>query len=334
MPLTETIAEVKEVLPKLVAKISSNSLLPNIRRAEEKYIVPLTGRELYDDLVTRYNTSNLDDDEQKDLIKYIRLVTAAYGYLDELPTLQLTLTNEGLRTMTTAEMTKVVGWEYKDFKAFLLATALDGVEAMLGHLWAHKVYFTLWRESDAYKQFTSLLIRTGAEFSQYYSLHQPMRTFYAFKPVVKDVQEDYLSDGFGEALMRYCISVESPSGEEEKIISLLKKALAYLTIKQAGNKYAIRMSDSGFTITNSGDPEGEEAGRSEASYKLLKMQLDACEQEGLKCISKAKKRLVAYRKSTDSSDEFNAAFDEGPLVSYIDSKVRDSGNSRRKIFRM
>jgi hypothetical protein len=59
MALIKTIAEIKAVLPRLVSNLSDTSLLPNFDRAEEKYLVPVTGRDLYNDIKTKYDAPHL-----------------------------------------------------------------------------------------------------------------------------------------------------------------------------------------------------------------------------------------------------------------------------------
>jgi len=335
MALTKTIAEIKEVLPKVVANQNSASLLPNFDAAEQTYLVPLIGNELYTLLQTKYTAEDLTP-KQTALLKHIRLFTAAYAYHDEAIASHVVVTDDGLRTMSTDNMPKAVGWEYKEHKAFLLDRALYGAENMLAYLWANKADFAEWTGSTAYKQFASLLIRTGTEFSEQYKLYQPMRTFYALRGHAEDVQNDYIVSGIGSKLVTYLVEKEAPSADEAVIIKALKKAMAFFSIRRACDHLSVRFSDSGFTIINEimgGDRESEDAGRSAASDQRIKDMKKVCDREGKNFMLSAKRLLVKHRASGTSTAEFNEAYDEGPLFEYKDPSEKTSGNETRKIFR-
>lgn len=334
MALITTIDEIKEVLPKLVSNLNSTSLLPNFDAVEQKYIVPLIGNALYQDLTDRYKTDNLNNPEQQ-LVKHLRLIVAAYGFLDELPAAHVTLTDDGVRTMDTQAMPKAVGWEYKELKAFLQTRALDGTEVVLNYLWKNKSTFTLWADSDECKQFESLLIRTGTDFNEQYRLYQPMRTYYLLKSLTEDVQGYYLLSALGKDLLHYFIQLESPGEEEKAIIKYLKKGLAYLTVKFAAEHYNVRFNDGGFTVisTFGGDRDTDDSGRSTASAQQLQLKMNACRRDGESFIARAKSAIVKLRADSAVSADFIVAFDAGPLKSYIDPATKTKGNEKRKVFR-
>ncbi len=247
--LIKTIAEVKSVLPKLVANLNSTSLLPNFNAVEEKYLVPIIGNELYADLQTKYDGNTLSVGELA-LLKHIRLVIAAYGFLDDLASTHVAITDFGVRTSATESMPKAVGWEYKAIKEFLIDKSTDGTEVLLNYLWKKKADFALWTASDQYKDFQGFLIRTGTDFNNHYKLHQPMRTFYALKGVINDVQYEYLLPALGKELLKYFVDETGVTAEEKVIAWTLKKALSFFTIKRAGEHYNVQFGASGFTIVS------------------------------------------------------------------------------------
>lgn len=332
MALIKTIAEIKEVLPKLVSNLNSQSLLPNFNAVEEKYLTPLIGDALYDSLQTKYNANTLTSDELI-LVKHIRLVIGSYAFLDETAATHVFLTDQGVRVNSTGNMQKAVGWEYKELKKFLKDRALDGTEVLLKYMWKKKADLPLWTESEAYKQFEGLIIRTGTDFSDQYRLFQPMRTFYSIKQRTADAQDFYLVSGLGKTLVDYFLQKEDPSDGEKEILKQLKKALAFFTIKHTGEHDTVRFGENGFTVVEDNDTESDEANASVASVQLLNKKLKACDRDGKNFMLAAKRLLVAYRKGETGSIEFNTAFDASKLFAYIDPKCKTSGNERRKIFR-
>jgi hypothetical protein len=333
MALIKTIEEAKEVLPKLLSSLEDDSFLPNIDATEEKYITPLIGDALYSDLQTKYDAVTLSADETL-LVKHIRLVSLSYGFLDELIASHVVIGSDGVRTMDTTNMPKAVGWEYRELKTYLQDRAFDGTEILLKFLWKKKASFPIWTGSNEYAKFQGMLIRTGTDFNEQYGLYQPMRTFVALRAVVADAQDFYLLSGLGEDLLNYFLQIEDPGKEEKAIIKQLKKALANFTIKHAGDKYAVRFSENGFTIVNElGNKDSDDQTRTAVSGDLLEKKLKACDRDGKDFMAMAKKLLAKWRTSGSSSEAFNTAFDAGPLKSYVDPKEKKSGNERRKIFR-
>jgi hypothetical protein len=266
MALIKTINEVKAVLPKLVSNLSDASLLPNFDAAEIKYLVPIIGMNQYNDIVAKYSADpqTLSAEEQK-LLKHLQLLVTVNAFRDDMIINHVMWSDQGLRTITTQEMGKPVGWEFKELKNFFVNRASDAEEILLTYLWTNKASYALWTASDEYKQFTSLLIRTGTDFSAQFKLYQPMRTYYSLQSIVAEVQELYLQSAIGEDLLIYLRDKNAPSSDETTAIKLLKRSLALLSIKESYLKLSVRMSDAGFTtvgLSRTGDPEDSEvAGR-------------------------------------------------------------------------
>jgi hypothetical protein len=332
MALIKTINEIKAVLPRLVSNLTDTSLLPNFDRAEEKYLVPITGKDLYNDIVTKYNASSLSVTEQK-ILKQMQLVISAYAFLDEMAFSHSKITDGGIRTLNTTQFQKAVGWEYKELKRSLENTALDGIEVLLQGLIDQNS--SLWTNSNQYKEFNSLIIKTGLDFNQYESLYQPLRTYWSIKSVVSDVQENYVRNAIGPDMIDYFISLSAPTDEEKHILKLLKKAIANYTIKHACEKYSARFDSNGFTVVaqRGGDAEGETAGRADG-VPVLDIKLKAHERDGNAYLAKALYELNLWYNNTNVPTTFKTAYEAGPLASYKQPQDRDRGNGTRKIFRL
>ena len=334
MPLIKSISEVAAVLPKLTSHLNNDSLLPNFAAAEEKYLVPIIGNALYEDLQTKYNDNDLSDSEGV-LLSHIQLLVASYGFLDELAASHVLITDGGIRTQSTGDYQKAVGWEYKELKSFLSDRVCDATEVLLHYLFSHKNDLALWTASDAYKSFKGLLIRTGIDFAEQYKLYQPMRNFYALKSLMRDQQDSYITSGIGEDLLNYFLAKEAPSDDEKKILQQLKKALAYFTIKHTTEYYAVKFNDSGFSILSvrGGDHETGDSGLSAATVNSIERLHKACDRDGKNFMAHAKGLLIDLRKSFDTTNDFTTAFDKGPLVKKLTPTDYTSGNDKRKIFR-
>ncbi|RYZ62349.1 MAG: hypothetical protein EOO14_02525 [Chitinophagaceae bacterium] len=330
MALITTIAEIKAVLPRLVSNLSDASQLPNFGRAEEKYLVPITGRALYNDYKTKYAAQSFSADE-KSVHQHMQLVICAYAFLDELAFSHSKLTDQGVRTMNTAAMPKAVGWEYKELKQSLQATASDAVEVLLQSLVA--LNSNLWTASDEYKAFNALLIKTGTEFSQFIPLNKPLQTFWFIRSVVSDVQDNYIRTTIGPDLLDYLKDITGGSESEAYIIKLLKKSIANYTIRHACEKYSAQFSPAGFTVATTDSSSVEDSGKA-TGVQLLDVTMKAHERDGKSYLLHAQEELHKWYNNEDATADFMAAYAAGPMAGYKVASERDRGNKGRKFFRL
>lgn len=334
MSLIKNVAEIKALLPKFISSTTNPDTLPNFDQAEAKYLVPVTGIALYNSIHTKKNDvaypGNMSDDE-KTLLKKMQLYSTVNALLDEMALGQLVLTENGFKKFAKEEVRL---WEYNKLEAALQNIAADALEVLLAQLFEKKP--ADWTASDQFKQFNKFLIKTGTEFSSFYTLYQPSRTFYSIRSRILDAQKLYLTGAIGEDLLKYLVEKTAPSEEMKKGIDPLKSALTFFTIKQCCRHDAVRQSDAGFTILTSGSNDSaSDAGRTNAGNSDIQTKIDACDQEGNSYLAEAKDQLVKYYKRVDADADFKTAFDKGPLVSYVDPAERTSGNERRKgIFRL
>jgi hypothetical protein len=328
MALIKTIAEIKAVLPRLVSNLSDTSLLPNFDRAEEKYLVPITGRDLYGDIKTKYNATTLTSDEQT-LLKQMQLVIAAYALHDELAFTHSKITDTGVRRNSTAQQPAAYNWEYQELKNGLKDAAIDGVEVLLTTLVAQAP--ALWIAAAEYTEFKRLLIKTGLEFDGIEKLQQPLRTYWMIKTVVADVQQNYISNTIGPDLLEYLRDKVAPTDEEKSILKLLKKALANYTIKHAMARYAVRFDSNGLTVITGDSNNTETSGRA-FNTALVDVKMKEHETNASGYLARAAYECYQFNAGA-ASDQFKTAYAAGPLESYAAPADRDNKNATRKIFR-
>jgi hypothetical protein len=96
MPLTKTIDEIKEAIPNFISNLSDMASAPNMAAAEYKYLVPLIGIDLYNDLVAKRENAgypeNMSVDELQ-LLKYAQLVAICFAFRDSAVLRYITLTD-------------------------------------------------------------------------------------------------------------------------------------------------------------------------------------------------------------------------------------------------
>lgn len=332
MALIKTLEEIQQVLPKLVSSLSDFSLQPNFDRTENKYIVPVIGTTLLEALQTAYDAETLDANETI-LVKHIRLVTSAYGYYDELGLYMLSITDTGARNIAQGGTERVYAWQLQELKNTLLKAAHEGLEILLNYLFEEKALYPEWTGSEQYTKINSLLIKSGTDLNDNYTIFQPQRNFFIMKSLMTDVQLLYIQEDIGQDLLEYLRDVADPSADEKICIAYLKKALTFYTVAKACKNFSVQFSDGGFTILGEKNTYGaESSGERPTDLQLLEMKIRECETDGASYLELAKNKMVALYAKVGATVDFKAAFAAGPLASYVQPDDRTSGNETRKTF--
>lgn len=340
MALIRTIAEAKAALPRVLSNLGNSALMPDFGAAEIKYLVPLIGFSQYEQIEGKINADPVEEltEAETALLPYLRRISAVHTYLDDLGTDNAKITDSGIRSTETTGMPRVFGWQFKELREALQTKAFDAIEVMLKFLFEHKADYAPWTSSDEYALVNSLLFKTGTDFDAHYKLYQPMRTYYSLRQLIDELQTDYVSPSIGKDLMQYFVAAENLEDAEKAILKLLKKSVAYHTIRKAIQHYSVRFDANGFTVLSAGGDQENAAsvGRSDTTNTshqgLLNLKFDSCKKDGNTYMLKAMRAMVAYREAGGIA-AFNDAFDQGPLVDFEDPDDRDKGNATRKGFR-
>lgn len=336
MALIRTIPEAKAALGRVLSNLSNDAVKPDFGAAENKYLIPYIGTTLYDAINGKLNADPVQalTDEEIAILPHLRRISVAYAYIDEIGTDAAKITDSGVRRMETQGMPSAYGWQFKELKESLQTRAADSIEILLRYLFSHSNDYPTWTASDEYKAISDLLIKTGTEFNSLYELWQPNRTFYGLIPLLKETQEEMITDSIGTDLVAY-LAADVTEDEEKKIQRLVKKAVAYQTIYMACKQFPVRFDANGFSMINGGaDSENpESAGRAQADIAMFTLKMNNARDLAEAYLTKAKKRCADYRADTGTHADFDTAYDAGPMAAYVDPSTISKGNETRKIFR-
>lgn len=330
------------MIPKL-SRLSDTANLPNVDKAGRMHLLPLLGKELYNDLNTKYNGAppTLNASEQE-LLKNIQLPLAAFTLLDDMAFMHTIITDSGIRTAHTDKMEPAHRWEFMELQNALIDYATDGIELLLGYLYDNIDDWPKWTNSNEFKDIDGLLIKTGADFRRHYPLSQPLRTYWSLRPIMQDVEENYLAPSLGRDLLAWVKTqdeiVITADGGEVNVKKILKRCFAQFTIKHAVEVMPVKFDENGFTtLAFRGSLDSPTSdGRVAASVAELATKLDAANREGQNNLSRATMYLVNIANglyNIDFGDDFTTAFDNSPLKADPNKKPYTNGNERRKIFR-
>lgn len=262
--------------------INENASLPNITRAERRFIKPILGDTLYETMLA-YTSGDNDKDA---LLALIRQALAPLAYWLELPTLHAELTESGLRTFANDNYQPAHRWEYEEVKAQLEEDGCWGIEYLLEYLIKNKTTFS-WDLPDKFKS----LFSSADDFNTYYTLQQPFRTYQSLRPIIQQIVDQYITTSIGDEFYEELRSKTSPNTEETVAIDLLKKAVANLTIMRAVAVLSVKFGADGFTVTLGSNTEKPAQGQQNSTDNQLSLLMRECERTGETYLMRLKEYL-------------------------------------------
>lgn len=322
MPLFKTIQEIAQYVTISNASTSSN-VMPKQRGAEEDYIKPVLGDDLFASLQDQVTSGTITD---TDLMDKVRAALAFLVYYKELPLMHTIITESGLRSVTNDKIQGAYRYQYEQTRQHLENEGLSGLEKLYEYLMANPTKYSAWQTSDAYKRLNKNLIKTGKDFSSYYFLFQPHRTFFALQPVMQEVEDFYIKSIVDDTFFDYLKSVADPSTEEKTVIDYLKKAVANLTIHKSITKLAVKIRPEGFTVQLA-SPDRSPAFENNAGAAQLEQLHQDTYRDGNVYLNKAKTYLNSNASASVFGNYFSSAFYQSP-----DTPVTDPNDCIRGIY--
>lgn len=321
MALITTIHQVKQVLK--ISNLNTKDAMPDFDAAEETYIIPAIGQDLYDELKAAYDANTLSTVQAKLLLK-VQKPLAAFAYYDDLALQHAVITDTGVRKVQSENMPTAYRWEFDGVKDALAQKAHQGLESLMQFLEDNAVSFPLWTSSDAYVKRNQYLIKTAQDFSSQYRIDQPYRTFSSLLGVMDDVEALYIKPTIGEAFFAELKAETSPTDDEKAVIADLKKAIAHLTIHHAFEKRTVKVTEKGVVIYDRNTDRGASE-NAQPTADLMSHTMAATKRDGNNYLSKARN----YLNANASGSVFATYFQSDKYVAPVE---REDPNKDRKMF--
>jgi hypothetical protein len=251
---------------------NSESSLAFMNNADDRFLVPVLGQELYDLVVSE---SNVTDSAYATLIELCRKAVAPLAYWLELPNIQVRITDKGIGTTASQNMESAHRWEFESLRDQLADKGCWAMEQLLQHLYDNATTYN-WTSPDEYK----LIFLTGKEFYKYYPVFQPNRTFEALRPLVRQVEDNCIRNLIGDDFFEELRDKAAPTDEEKKAIAYIKKSVANFTIKSAIETLPVKLSVYGFTVVLSSNSDMPNQGDQHAPSDQLSLLYKSVDRDG------------------------------------------------------
>lgn len=323
MALITTNDELKAVLR--VSNLNDVESLPDFDTAGEHYIKPALGATLYDALQTAYTNNTLSPLQAK-LLKKVQKPLAAFAVIDDAGIMNILITDSGFRQQVTESQPAAMKWQFNEGVNSLKTRAYNSMEELYNFLLTNKTELA-WSDADRKK----FLITNGLDFTEYYTLFQPLRTYHLLKGSMTKAEDKYVKPLIGDTFFSSLKTLANPSTEEKEVIRLLKLAVAHLTIKHACETLPIRKWDGGFTVLNAAaDRDAYESSQGNAPDALVETERKAADRDGQDYLKQAVAYLNEKASNTVFASFFSSDYYEAPPAADV---IEESRNANSKIFR-
>lgn len=235
MSLIKTITEFKQFV-RLQGTISDDTIMVAVPDAQDKYIRPILGDELYSDLETWYNMETpISVPVYSALLPHVQRALARFTIFVVSPELDVNVTSSGIGVVSNQNLAPASSDRVKKFDTANEQRGWNNVETLIRFLEAHASDYPEWVASDAYTMAVRNLINSAEEFDSIVPIDKSRLTFNNYRPILDDVDLLNIKPAISEALFNAILSqIRSDTITEaiKAILPLLRRAEAYFATAQ------------------------------------------------------------------------------------------------------
>ncbi|MBF9239455.1 hypothetical protein I2I05_18830 [Hymenobacter sp. BT683] len=253
--LFTTTAELKESLGTLHKNMKFETLLSFVEQAEPKHLAPAVGFELLEKL--GLPTAELDADYLA-LRTRLRASLVHYAVLEAAPFLAVAMGELGLVEQSAGNATPTRQWVYHNFVDAAAEQADQQLDVAL--MWldfkAGAGAFPEYVQSEQYQLSRGQLLHSAHELGKYLSIKNSRRAYLALLPFLQRVEELELAPLLGEdrlAALRTALRSGAPSQPDQKLLALVRPALAHLTMAAALPELSVSITGAGIRVLSDND---------------------------------------------------------------------------------
>lgn len=300
-----------------LAAMNFAAIAPVLGTIEEDCLIPYLGRELYDELLGKIADGSIDDNFKKlqDLCKKIVAPFAVYKYI---PKGQLQIGGQGITRAENDKAKTPFGYQITELREAYLTDGEMAIERLLAYLEANKGSFVNWTSSEAYQEYNSLIIRSGSEFKQLFSMQNtPHRNYWAMRSKMQDMQY-FVRQSIGATKFDEVLNAQKEASLDEtqaELLVMVKKATAYLTIAEAVPYLNCRMDANGITMLSNIVATSQKDGvnRMAANDKAISNLIISAKKDGEEWMGIAKSLIIpietiALNRSEDECNNYKSLF--------------------------
>ena len=251
--LFQNVNEIKTILPIGVGN-DFNRLKPHIQNAENSFIKPLLGLDIYNALVTLYETNESEtpsDDEiiQRELLQKVQFATIHLAFHVGFDFLNISVTDAGFQRIETERTKGLFKYQEDAIKAFFAETGYNALDEILTFILFNFDTFKDLMVTDNFdKNKSSFLPNVKAVEEIPFNIHRSNLIFLALKSSIAYIEDTSIRPVLGETIygqVKTEMLKEAPATKFLLLVDHIRKPLIYLAS-------AMLMEETGATLGNKG----------------------------------------------------------------------------------
>lgn len=251
----------KDHFPEVNRNMLWSELQPYIRQATRRYILPLVGSDLYDDIADLIESAYPLTNNQSEFVERLRDAVAYYTIMVTLPSKKTVLASMGaVENVAKEGTTTSTLWAFRTALWSAAQNADRTMDEVLEYL--EQVvkdgdpYFDLWKDSDAFNIGKADLFRTTADFQAYQNINGSRRTYLAMLPILKQATRTHLIPVLGQEQYNELVAAYRENSLDTAQTDLLERTRAALSawaVYYAAQKIPVLPDQDGFRVISNAD---------------------------------------------------------------------------------
>ena len=249
----KNVNEIKAILPIGVGN-DFNRLKPHIENAENKYIRPLLGLDICNELVLFYETDYPDEPSEdeilrKQLLDKIQFATIHLAFYVGFDFLNISVTDAGFQRIETERTKGLYKYQEDSLKTFFSETGYNALDDILVFLETNIDSFENYLTSESFNNFITSFLPTVKVIEKIpYNIHGSRLIFLALQPAIAYYEDTTIRSVLGTEVYDKVKAEMVKELVDVKVLNLLpyiRKPLIYLAT-------AMLMEETGATLFEKG----------------------------------------------------------------------------------
>jgi len=275
--LFSNVSEIKTILPIGVGN-DFNRLKPHIENAQNRYIKPLLGLDMYEALVLLYNTEQsqqptVDETLRRELLTKIQFATIHLAFHLGFDFLNVSVTDAGFQRIETERTKGLYKYQEDAIKTFFSETGFNALDDVLHFLEMYIVAFDEFKESENFnKLITSFLPNVKVIEEIPFNIHKSRLIFLALQPALACIEDTAIRPVLGETIYTTVKSEMANDVIDVRVVALMpyiRKPLIYLASAMLMEKTGATLYDKGLYFENNEDQQRSKVVKGPASEERI-----------------------------------------------------------------
>jgi|AntRauTorckE5430_2_1112549.scaffolds.fasta_scaffold04812_4 hypothetical protein len=257
------------------------TIQPYLVKADRKYLKRYLSKKLYKNYVETKPT----DETAVEVYDLMQEASANIALLYYTKVGIIHITDGGFSIAQNEKTKPAEWWQVRDLRRQLLETGMEAIDDALRIMQnTSGETFKLWKDSEAYTEFSEFFTQTTDDFQERYNINESRMTFINLKPHIKRTEAKYFKSVLGtETIVKIKLA---DNDFTKKAMELAKDAQVDFSVSEIANEGAFIFKPNGLFILTDEIPGKEKSELTENQLKNLSTIKKQSANEHLKALIK------------------------------------------------